>query len=125
MISAYDHWIAFTLLSIIGANMIKESFAKPDHCDANGVSLAFRVMLPMAIATSIDALAVGITFGIYGVNIVLAITIIGITTFVLSIIGTKVGHAFGTKYKSSAELAGGVILIVLGLKILLEDLSII
>lgn len=122
-ISAYSHWLAFFLLSIIGINMIKGALSRPDECDTNSGSLAFKVMLPMALATSIDALAVGITFGFLKVRIIPAVTIIGITTFILSVIGTKVGYAFGIKYKSKAELAGGIILILLGIKILLEHYS--
>ncbi len=124
-ISDYDHWIAFFLLSILGINMIREALSKPDECDTKSASLAFKVMLPMAIATSIDALAVGITFGFLKVTIIPAVSLIGIMTFALSVLGTRVGCAFGMKYKSKAELAGGTILIVLGLKILLEHLGVI
>ena len=123
-ISAYDHWIAFVLLAIIGLNMIREALKKGDNCDVDSGSLEFKVMLPMAIATSIDALAVGITFAILKVNILPAVCFIGIITFTLSVIGVKVGCIFGTKYKSKAELAGGIILILLGLKILMEHLGI-
>lgn len=124
-ISAYDHWIAFFLLSIIGVNMIREALSKSEECDTNSGSLAFRVMLPMAIATSIDALAVGITLGFLNVRIIPAVSLIGITTFILSVIGTKAGCSFGMKYKSKAEFAGGIILIIIGLKILLEHLGVI
>lgn len=123
-ISAYDHWIAFGLLALIGINMIREALKKGD-CDVNSKSLEFKVMLPMAIATSIDALAVGITFAVLKVNILPAICFIGIITFALSVIGVKAGCMFGTKYKSKAELAGGIILVLLGLKILLEHLDVI
>ena len=123
-ISTYDHWIAFVLLAIIGINMIRESLKKGDNCDVNSESLAFKVMLPMAVATSIDALAVGITFAVLKVNILPAVGFIGIITFTLSVIGVKAGCIFGTKYKSKAELAGGIILILLGLKILLDQLGI-
>ena len=123
-ISAFDHWIAFGLLVLIGANMIKESLEKEPEKDA-GASLAFKTMLVMALATSIDALAVGITFAFLEVRIVPAVLFIGVTTFVLSGIGVKLGSVFGTKYKSRAEFAGGVILILLGIKILLEHLGVI
>lgn len=122
-ITAVDHWIAFALLVLLGINMIREARC-PDEDDTNA-SLAFRVMLPMAVATSIDALAVGVTFALLpGVNIVAAVSFIGCTTFVLSAAGLKVGNVFGLKYKSRAELTGGIILILMGCKILLEHLGI-
>ena len=124
-ITAFDHWIAFILLVLIGSNMIKESFSKgEEHTDA---SFAFKTMLlTAAIATSIDALAVGVTFGLLpDVNIIAAITLIGSTTFILSGVGLKVGNVFGLRYKSKAELAGGIILILIGIKILLEHLGVI
>ena len=117
-ITAVDHWIAFALLVLLGINMIREARC-PDEEDTNA-SLAFRVMLPMAVATSIDALAVGVTFAFLQVRIVPAVSFIGSTTFILSIIGVKVGNVFGTKYKSKAEFAGGLILVIMGVKILLE-----
>lgn len=125
-IERYDHWIAFALLVLIGFNMIKESFDKSEEEGTSG-SLSFKVMLMMAIATSIDALAVGVAFSfeISFTRMLLAILIIGITTFVISAVGTKVGNLFGARYKSKAELAGGVILILLGLKILLQDLGVV
>ena len=117
-ITAFDHWIAFILLVLIGSNMIKESFSKEEeHTDA---SFAFKTMLLMAIATSIDALAVGVTFGLLP-----DVNIIGSTTFILSGVGLKVGNVFGLRYKSKAELAGGIILILIGIKILLEHLGVI
>lgn len=123
-INRFDHWIAFALLAVIGGNMIKESFEK-DGEKADD-SFTFKTMLVLAVATSIDALAVGITFALLpDVNIVAAVSFIGLTTFVLSAVGLKVGNIFGLKYKSKAELAGGVILILIGLKILLEHLGII
>lgn len=121
-ITAFDHWIAFILLCIIGGNMVKEALSKEEEEDTNA-SLAFSVMLLMAIATSIDALAVGVTFAFLQVNLLFAVLFIGTTTFVLSAAGVKVGSVFGTRYKARAELAGGVILILLGLKILLEHLG--
>lgn len=121
VITSIDHWIAFILLAIIGGRMIKESFEKDDENCNDDVS--FKTMTILAIATSIDALAVGITFAFLRVNIILAVTMIGIITFILSIVGTKIGNKFGDKYKQKAELVGGIILILLGLKILLEHLG--
>ena len=113
-ITNIDHWIAFVLLAIIGGNMIREND-----------DFSFRAMLPLAVATSIDALTVGISFAFLGVDIVTAALLIGATTFVLSGVGIFVGNIFGSKYKSKAELAGGVVLILIGLKILLEHLGVI
>lgn len=123
-ITAFDHWIAFILLAIIGGNMIKEALSKEEEgCND---SFALKIMFLMAVATSIDALAVGITFALLpDVNIIAAVSFIGITTFILSGIGLKIGHVFGAKYKAKAEFAGGLILICMGLKILLEHLNII
>ena len=123
-ITAFDHWVAFVLLSVIGAGMIKESLSKEE---SNGNdSFSFKTMLLLALATSIDALAVGITFALLpDVNVPLAVCLIGITTFVCSAAGLKVGNLFGLKYTAKAELAGGIILILLGLKILLEHLGVI
>lgn len=125
-ITSLDHWIAFILLLVIGINMIKESF---DDCenDAND-SFAAKTMLIMAIATSIDALAVGITFAFMIKNLpylIFAVSAIGITTFTLSAVGIKIGNIFGTKYKSKAELVGGIILILIGVKLLLEGIGVI
>ncbi len=123
-ITAFDHWIAFILLGIIGGNMIIESLSPEEECCNN--SFAFKIMLLMAIATSIDALAIGITFALLpDVDILAAISFIGITTFVLSGVGLKIGNVFGAKYKSKAEFTGGLILICMGIKILLEHLNII
>ncbi len=119
-ITSIDHWVAFALLTLIGANMIREALSKDEEKDSG--SLAFRVMLLLAIATSIDALAVGVTFAFLQVNVWLAVCLIGVTTFLLSCAGVKVGHVFGEKYKSKAEFIGGAILILLGIKILLEHL---
>lgn len=121
-IVSVDHWIAFLLLAVIGGNMIKEALSSDD--EEPDASFSFRTMLPLAVATSIDALAVGISFAFLGVDIVTAAVLIGITTFVLSGIGVFVGNIFGAKYKSKAELAGGVVLILIGLKILLEHLGV-
>lgn len=120
-ITAVDHWIAFLLLGVIGANMIKEALS--GECENESDSLDVRTMFLLAVATSIDALAVGITFAFLKVHIIAAVSFIGMTTFVISAAGVKIGNVFGTKYKSKAELAGGIILILLGLKILLEHLG--
>jgi putative Mn2+ efflux pump MntP len=120
MITKYDHWIAFALLVIIGGNMIKESFEKEEHLDA---SMTVKSMFLLAVATSIDALAVGVTFAFLKVQIVPAVSFIGIITFVLSAIGVKIGSIFGTKYQSKAELCGGIILIIIGTKILLDGVG--
>ena len=121
-ITAIDHWIAFILLGFIGINMVRESMEKGDVCPVAGMEPA--KMFPLAIATSIDALAVGVTFAFLDVNIAAAAGFIAVTTFVFSAAGVKVGNIFGSKYKSKAELAGGVILILLGVKILLEHLGV-
>ena len=121
-ITFIDHWIAFALLAVIGGNMVWESFSKEEECP--DASLNVKAMLPMAIATSIDALAVGVGFAFLDVNIGAAVSFIGVITFLLSMVGVKVGSLFGAKYKSKAELVGGVILILLGLKILLEHLGV-
>jgi len=122
-IQSVDHWIAFVLLGLIGLNMIKES--RSCETEETCGCMAFKEMFTMAVATSIDALAVGITFAFLTVDIVPAVSMIGVTTFILSMVGVKVGSVFGAKYKSKAELAGGIILILLGTKILLEHLGII
>ena len=126
-ITSIDHWIAFILLALIGGNMIKEAFSEDeDTCDA---SLGCKTMLVMAIATSIDALAVGVSFAFTDFEpdwfVYIAFVMIAVITCTLSAIGVKIGNIFGTKYKSKAELTGGVILIILGLKILLEGLGVI
>ena len=123
-ITAFDHWVAFVLLLLIGGNMIKEGLSK--ETETVNSSFSFRTMLLLAIATSIDALAVGITFALLpDVNIAAAVSFIGVTTFLISAIGLKVGNVFGLKYKNKAEIAGGIILILIGLKILLEHLGVI
>ena len=125
-IESFDHWVAFVLLALIGANMLREAFDKePEACDIEGVDLSFKSMLVMAIATSIDALAVGISLAMAGdVNILAAVALIGIITFTLSAVGVKIGNIFGSRYEKKAEFCGGVILIGLGLKILLEHLGV-
>lgn len=127
-IEAVDHWVAFGLLAIIGINMLKEAFSKsePEACDVDGNDLGFKNMLIMAIATSIDAMAVGISLAMAGdVNIVTAVILIGVITFTLSACGVKIGNVFGSKFEKKAQVAGGIILILLGTKILLEHLGII
>ncbi len=128
-IVSIDHWVAFILLVLIGGNMVKEALSEDDECcECKDASLGFKIMLVMAVATSIDALAVGITFAFLLENIaelIFAVLSIGVTTFLLSAIGVKVGSVFGVKYKSKAELTGGIILILIGLKILLEHLGVI
>lgn len=121
VIQSFDHWVAFVLLGLIGANMIREAFGASEEVDC---SFGPKAMLPMAIATSIDALAVGITFAFLSVKIWTAILCIGVTTFFFSCAGVKIGSVFGEKYRSKAEFAGGAILILMGLKILLEHLGV-
>lgn len=122
-ITSIDHWIAFGLLTIIGLNMIKESFSKDGENFNDKVD--FKTMFPFAIATSIDALAVGITFAFLRVNIVMAFLLIGIITFILSFVGVKLGNKFGNKYEKKAQIVGGIILVLIGIKILLDHLGII
>lgn len=122
-IRSVDHWVAFALLALIGVNMLREALGKEEEgecveCADN--PLAARKMLPMAVATSIDALAVGVSFAFLGVDIWGAAATIGVTTFLFSAVGVKIGNIFGARYKSKAEVAGGIILILIGLKILLE-----
>ena len=126
-IKSFDHWIAFGLLALIGANMLKEALEKDcDCCEEHDADMSVKTMFVMAVATSIDALAVGISLAMAGdVNIWAAIALIGVTTCVLSALGVKIGNIFGSRYEKKAEFAGGVILILLGLKILLEHLGVI
>ena len=125
MIEAYDHWIAFGLLFLIGANMIREAiWGKEEESKENG-ALDFKTMLFLAIATSIDALAVGVSFACIQVKLWSSVLVIGLTTFVFSVLGVKIGNVFGSKYEKSAGIIGGIILILIGLKILLEHLGII
>ena len=124
-IEAFDHWVAFGLLAVIGINMLKEAFEKEECDGCCCCDLSFKTMLVMAVATSIDALAVGISLAMAGnVNIWLSILLIGITTFSFSALGVKIGNVFGSRFEKKAQIAGGVILILLGLKILLEHLGI-
>ncbi|MBR4081872.1 MAG: manganese efflux pump [Clostridia bacterium] len=126
LIVAIDHWIAFVLLGLIGGNMIREALSGEEECPCaqHDESFAFRTMLPLAVATSIDALAMGVTFAFLQVNIIAAVLFIGVITFTLSAVGLKVGRVFGAKFKSKAELLGGVVLVLMGTKILLEHLGI-
>ncbi|MBE6767605.1 MAG: manganese efflux pump [Ruminococcaceae bacterium] len=125
-IEAFDHWVAFGLLALIGANMLKEAFERKEECEECGCAdLSVKTMFVMAVATSIDALAVGVSLAMAGdVNIWLAIALIGTVTCLLSALGVKVGSVFGARFEKKAQLAGGVILILIGLKILLEHLGI-
>ena len=121
MIQRVDHWIAFALLVLIGANMVRESQGEAEHLDD---SFTPGTMLPLAVATSIDALAVGVTFAFLNVRIIPAAALIGVTTFALSAIGMRLGNVFGARYQARAELAGGIVLILMGVKILLEHTGI-
>ena len=123
LITSVDHWIAFVLLALIGGNMVRESRESDEENLSD--SFSFGTMLPLAVATSIDALAIGVTFAFLQADIVPAVCLIGVPTCVLSCVGVKVGHVFGAKYQARAELFGGVVLILMGLKILLEHLGII
>jgi putative Mn2+ efflux pump MntP len=124
-IQKIDHWIAFLLLGIIGGNMLKESFHKDDcHCDLEP-DFSFMTMLGLAVATSIDALAIGVSLAFLKVNILTAVALIGVTTFCFSAVGVVIGKQFGARYKSKAEFTGGFILVAMGLKILLEHTNVI
>ena len=118
-VSAVDHWIAFILLAIIGGKMLKDSFEKDESCEVNP-DFSFKTMFAMAVATSIDALAVGVSFAFLKVNIWYAVLLIGIITGAFSAVGIYIGNLFGSKYKYKAEFVGGFILVAMGLKILLE-----
>ena len=122
-ITSVDHWIAFALLCLIGGNMVRESRGCPE-CGGEDASFAVRAMFPLAVATSIDALAVGVTFAFLQVDILPAVLFIGAVTFVLSAAGIEVGGVFGAKYRAGAELFGGAVLILMGIKILLEHLGV-
>ena len=124
-ISSFDHWIAFILLGFIGGKMIKEALSKEEEgevCPTEGIGLELKELLLLAVATSIDALAVGITFAFLNYPIIQAVSIIGILTFVIAVAGVYIGNIFGNRYKKRAELAGGIILVLIGLKILIEHL---
>ena len=135
-ISAFDHWIACGLLALIGGNMLKEALGKEEECEECNCDMSFKTMFVMAIATSIDALAVGISLAMTGdvvrwapadgqITIWAAVACIGVTTGLFSAVGVKIGNVFGSRFEKKAEIAGGVILILLGLKILLEHLGVI
>ena len=126
-ITSVDHWVAFALLAFIGGKMIYDVFGEKEEDEYGEKTdrLDMKEVLTLAVATSIDALAVGISFAFLQVEILKAVSVIGVTTFVLSIIGVAVGHMFGSKYEKKATLAGGIILILIGLKILLEHTGII
>lgn len=121
IVHTWSHWIAFALLALIGGNMIKESFEEGKCVDCN---MCPKAMVPLAIATSIDALAVGVSLAFLKVNMIPAVSFIGVVTFFCSGIGVKIGSVFGSKYESKAEFAGGIILILIGLKIVLEGIGI-
>ena len=127
-IQAFDHWVAFALLAVIGINMLKEALEQEECCcccQENGADLSVKTMFLMAVATSIDALAVGISLAMAGnVNIWTAAAFIGLCTFSFSAAGVKIGNVFGARYEKKAQIAGGVILVLLGLKILLEHLGV-
>ena len=123
-IERWDHWIAFVLLAFIGGNMIRESREQEEEETKHCGSIRYRELVTLAVATSIDALAVGVSFAFLGVHIAPAVTLIGCTTFVLTLVGVWVGNLFGSRYKSRAELTGGIILILIGVKILLEHLGV-
>ena len=125
-IQAVDHWIAFGLLAIIGVNMLKEAMSKEEECGCeNSADLSLKTMFVMAVATSFDALAVGFSLAMGGnVNIFFAVALIGICTCLLSMLGVKIGNVFGSRFEAKAEIAGGIILILLGAKILLEHLGV-
>jgi putative Mn2+ efflux pump MntP len=123
LITSVDHWIAFLLLGFIGFNMVRESRSGEEEEEVSN-SFGFRAMLPLAVATSIDALAVGITFAFLGVEILPAIALIGATTFVFSAVGVLAGNTLGCRFQARAQLLGGLVLILMGLKILLEHLGI-
>ena len=120
-IERFDHWVAFGLLAVIGINMLKEAFEKDCDCNDNNADFSAKTMFVMAVATSIDALAVGISLAMAGnVNIAVAVALIGVTTFLLSALGVKIGNLFGSRFEKKAQIAGGIILILLGIKIVLE-----
>lgn len=123
-ITGFDHWVAFGLLAFIGGNMVREAFSKQDEDEDVNDSFGAKTMFIMAVATSIDALAVGVTFAFLKVQIIPAIGFIGIITFLFSFCGVKIGNLFGGRYEKKAELIGGIILILIGVKILLEHLGI-
>lgn len=125
-IQSFDHWVAFALLLLIGLNMLKEAFTEEEACDCDkNADFSVKTMFVMAVATSIDAMAVGISLAMAGgVNILLAVLLIGVVTCLLSGAGVKIGSVFGDRFEKKAQIAGGVILVLLGTKILLEHLGV-
>ena len=124
-IEAFDHWVAFGLLAIIGINMLKEAFSKECDCENHDADLSVKTMFVMAVATSIDALAVGISLAMAGgVNILTAVLLIGVITFAMSAVGVKIGNVFGSRFEKKAQATGGIILILLGIKIILEHIGV-
>lgn len=124
-IEAFDHWVAFGLLALIGANMLRDVFSKEGECENCDADMSVKTMFVMAVATSIDAMAVGISLAMAGdVNIFTAVALIGVITFFMSWVGVQIGNVFGSRFEKKAQLAGGVILILLGTKILLEHLGV-
>lgn len=121
VIERFDHWIAFVLLAFLGVNMLREALKEEECVDC---SFAWRTMLAMALATSIDALAVGVTFAFLRVKILPAVILIGVTTFILSALGVRLGSVFGQRYQKAAQILGGSILLLMGIKILLEHLGV-
>ena len=124
-IKAIDHWVAFGLLVLIGGNMLKEAFEKGCDCQEHSADMGLKTMFLMAVATSIDAMAAGISLAMDRANIWLNAALIGITTCILSALGVKVGAVFGARFEKKAQLAGGIILVLLGVKILLEHVNVI
>ena len=124
-VEAFDHWIAFALLLVIGANMIREAIFADGEGESENGDFKAKTMLPLAVATSIDALAVGVSFAMSEVNIIPAVTVIGCVTLAISALGVLAGHIIGERFGRSAQIAGGIILILIGTKILLEDLGVI
>ena len=125
VIQSFDHWVAFVLLALIGANMLKEAFSKEENLNNNNADFSIKTMFTMAVATSIDALAVGVSLAMAGnVDIWLAMLLIGVITFILSGFGVKIGSVFGNKFEKKAQVMGGIILILIGIKILLEHLGV-
>lgn len=124
-IESVDHWVAFGLLALIGINMLKEAFEKECDCEQHDADLSVKTMFVMAVATSIDAMAVGISLAMAGTaNIFVAVLLIGVITFAFCVAGVKIGNVFGSRYEKKAQAAGGIILVLLGIKILLEHLGV-
>lgn len=125
VIASFSHWVSFILLAVIGGKMVWEAFKSDDENDGKEYSLDIKELFILAVATSIDALAVGIVFAAEKTNLIFSVSVIGIITFALSLLGVFIGHKFGSKYEKKAEIAGGIILILIGVKLLLEGLGVI